>query len=1161
MNDPQGAPGVGTPQAPLLLVDDTPANILALQALLASAEHELVVAHSGREAVRLLEQRDFAVVLLDVQMPEMDGFETASLMKRIAGPGSQAPIIFVTGLDGSPRRVLRAYAEGGVDFIQKPLDPEIVRAKVSVFVELYRTRLRLVAEQARATRALQTMGELVFALADARSTEQVAAIIVEQCARVVQADACSLHVLDDGKTSLELRGHRGIAGELVAQIRRLDESSSPEAFAALRAGTGIWAETPEEYARLFPWLSAVKGSEGRAQAFWCLPLVMEGQAVGLLGMGFYAPRSFPRQERDLATTLAAQCGQALLRVIRREQEERARALLVTTLRSIGDAVIATDLEGRVTFLNGIAERLTGWSEADARGQRLEDVFAIHSEETRAASESPVTKVLREGTVVGLANHTVLRSRAGAEVPIDDSAAPIVDSTGAMLGVVLVFRDATPEKREQIRREFLARAGATLASSLDYRKTIAAVSQFAVPQLGDWCRVDLLEAGASAPQQVAVAHVDPDKTQLARALGEMYPPDPGAPRGAPAVIRSGQSELYPELPPALLEALAKDDEHLRILRGLKLESAMVVPLRGRERVLGAMTFVYADSGRRYTADDLGFAEEFARRAAMAIENAQAIEEARQTRQRYAALFEKSPFALALTSVATGLTVAVNQAFLDLFEVSRADVVGKINASLGTSDPGWRGELDAALREHGSVQGFEYLRQTSAGRPVRLSLNVDPVEVGGEAHLLTTIQDISIRTAQEQAIARALSSEKEARREAEAANLLKDEFLATMSHELRTPLNAILGWSSLLRQRGQDIKPSDRALATIERNAKAQARLIEDVLDVSRIITGKLRLDLQRVDVSAIVRASVEVVRPAAETKRVRLDADPAPQELSMVGDADRLQQIMWNLLSNAVKFTPSGGTVSVALGQSGSAVQIVVQDTGPGIAAEHLPFIFERFRQVDSSMTRKHGGLGLGLAIVRHLVELHGGSVAADSVGAGLGATFTVTLPVRALHASEARASAAAESEVERTRVASREGVSLSGVSVLVVDDDEDSRLLLESALSSLGAAVAVADCAEVAIAHLERHGVDVLISDIGMPGEDGLSLLRRVRQLGSPRARQVPAIALTAYARREDAARAAAAGYQSHITKPADLDTLVRTVARLATGSAPPAGADSSQDP
>jgi CheY-like chemotaxis protein len=368
------------------------------------------------------------------------------------------------------------------------------------------------------------------------------------------------------------------------------------------------------------------------------------------------------------------------------------------------------------------------------------------------------------------------------------------------------------------------------------------------------------------------------------------------------------------------------------------------------------------------------------------------------------------------------------------------------------------------------------------------------------------------------------------------------LATMSHELRTPLNAILGWASLLRRGARDADGLERGLATIERNALAQARLIEDVLDVSRIISGKLRLDVRRVDLVAIANAAADVVRPAAVARRVRLSVDAGPEsKVELVGDPDRLQQVIWNLLSNAVKFTPGDGAVMLSIDRQGSALRLVVSDTGAGIAPEHLPFVFERFRQVDSSTTRKYGGLGLGLAIVRHLVELHGGTVFAESAGPGRGATFTVDLPVRALDSQPPET--AAFGVVERAAEPSSASRRLLGVKVLVIDDDEDSRLLLQTALEGVGAWVRLADSAATAFSFLEQQRVDVVISDIGMPEEDGISLIRRLRAV--PVHQCLPAVALTAYARSEDVTRALEAGFQRHLAKPANIAELAQIVAEL----------------
>jgi len=527
----------------------------------------------------------------------------------------------------------------------------------------------------------------------------------------------------------------------------------------------------------------------------------------------------------------------------REALLHERELLATTLASIGDAVIVTDASGKVTFLNQVAQRLTGWAADEAAGQPLHAVFKILNEQTRASVEDPVGKVLRLGTVVGLANHTLLVRKDGTEIPIDDSAAPIRGSDGGLFGVVLVFRDFT--ERKQVERE-------------------------------------------------------------------------------------------------------------------------------RERLLA------------------------------------------------------------------------------------------------------------------------------------------------NAHA--------------------------ARVEAERAGRMKDEFLATLSHELRTPLNAILGYATLMRTYKMEQKEADEAVAIIERNARIQARLIDDLLDMNRIISGKIRLDLQTVRIEEIIEEALNTVRPSAEAKAIRLEKHNARKVDILRGDPARIQQIIWNLLSNAVKFTPAGGTVDVAVQQNGSSLDITVRDTGQGIEPEFLPFVFERFRQADATITRMHGGLGLGLSIVRQLVELHGGTVQARSSGKDQGASFTVSLPTASKISGDAtaRRSAILKSEPAVTATAA----DLSGIRALVVDDESDATTLAKRVLEERGAEVATAASCDEALAKLGENPFNLLISDLGMPEEDGYVLIRRVRALDGGN-RDILAIALTAFAREEDRERATAAGFNQHLAKPVEPATLIHAVASL----------------
>ncbi|HJP90703.1 MAG TPA: CHASE domain-containing protein [Pyrinomonadaceae bacterium] len=384
-------------------------------------------------------------------------------------------------------------------------------------------------------------------------------------------------------------------------------------------------------------------------------------------------------------------------------------------------------------------------------------------------------------------------------------------------------------------------------------------------------------------------------------------------------------------------------------------------------------------------------------------------------------------------------------------------------------------------------------------------------------------------------RLLKLERTAREAAEESNRLKDEFLATVSHELRTPLTAILGWSRLLEGDTLDDGGTQQALETICRNAKAQAQIVDDILDVSRIITGNLYLDLHPLEVAPVVENAINVVRPTAYAKGIKIQTyfDSAPAMIS--GDANRLQQVVWNLLSNAVKFTDSGGRVCVKVLLFGSTVEIKVSDTGHGINKEFLPYVFERFRQADSTTTRQHGGLGLGLAIARHLVEIHGGTISGESAGEGQGATFTIRLPL-------------VEPTVGARDVSQPVPVtqSLSGVNVLLVDDDSDTLTLMATALTRRQANVTAVSSAGEAIQVITQRRPDVLISDIAMPGEDGYGLIKKVRSLESGQAENIPAVAITAYAKEEDRKRALSSGFQIYLAKPIELAELISVVARAA---------------
>jgi PAS domain S-box-containing protein len=457
---------------------------------------------------------------------------------------------------------------------------------------------------------------------------------------------------------------------------------------------------------------------------------------------------------------------------------------------------------------------------------------------------------------------------------------------------------------------------------------------------------------------------------------------------------------------------------------------------------------------------------------------------------------------------------------------------------------------ALVEVGGLRGTEVLCRRKNSSSLELELWEAPLQdaSGAFGSTLYILADISARKEAEQERTELLNRAQAARLEAERTSRLKDEFLATLSHELRTPLNAILGWARLLHGGQLDPKTVSRAIDSVERNAKIQTKLVEDLLDVSRIITGKWRLETRPVDLCTSVESSIEAIRTTLETKEITLEKELDLRVGLVLADPSRLQQILWNLLSNAVKFTPKRGHIQVRVTREGASAAISVKDDGKGITEEFLPYVFERFRQADGSLTRKYGGLGLGLAIARHLTELHGGTIEVESAGENKGSVFTVKLPLLSEWISErptgevVRFPSAAAPEAAPPELS----IALKGLRILVVDDEPGSRELLLTLLGHCGAEVETGSSASQALAEVTRFKPDVLISDIEMPEQDGYSLVRQLRLLEDNLGQRIPAVALTAHARTEDRMQALAAGFDTHVCKPVEPAELVTVVASLA---------------
>jgi len=460
-----------------------------------------------------------------------------------------------------------------------------------------------------------------------------------------------------------------------------------------------------------------------------------------------------------------------------------------------------------------------------------------------------------------------------------------------------------------------------------------------------------------------------------------------------------------------------------------------------------------------------------------------------------------------------------------------------------------ENDRRIIDSRTAQVFEETVVTPLGRRIMLSSKAPWRDAEGHViGLIGISRDITERKRMEEELRQSeqnyrmlTESERAARSEAEQANRIKDEFLANLSHELRGPLNPILGWVQILQKGGVDEKTLRQGLEVIERNARRQTQLISDLLDMSRIISGKLRLDVRSCDLSAVLESAIESVATGAEAKSIRIEKilDPSTPVL---GDPSRLQQVFWNVLSNAVKFTPAGGKVQIAVRRINSHVEVTISDTGQGIKPDFLPYLFERFRQADSSAGKMQGGLGLGLPITKHLVELHGGTVAAESPGEGGGATFRVKLPILAVHFDQGEL---LEDRRAHAAALASDSVDLTGLKVLIVDDESDTRLVVSRLLGECGAEVIGAASAAEAMSILQTQKPDVLIGDIGMPEMDGYQMIKRIRSLPAAAGGEIPAIALTAFSRVEDRRRALLAGYQYHVGKPVEVSELTATIATI----------------
>ena len=818
-----------------------------------------------------------------------------------------------------------------------------------------------------------------------------------------------------------------------------------------------------------------------------------------------------------------------------ENLEHQKTLLEALTESVLDGIVILSNDGRLLHFN--QQFLDIWNfpaeVIDAKSDELALQWAA------GQTLNPAEFLARVNAVYGQPDANVRE-----ELPMKDGrvyerfGAPIF-SGERRLGWVWTFRNITARKRTEANLAFLAEISQELARLSTAREIIEAASSGIGKFLGvSNCIFAEIDTAANTAHVNYGWRAGDDAVdligsyRLSRFVSDDYR----------RTLTAGQAVVVRDVAREPLTA-----GHQAEFRQLKIGSFVNTPYIG-DGDLKFILGVYRSEPYDWRADEIALLGELLTRARTHVERARAEENLRESEARFRHVADAAPVLIWISDTTKQCTW-FNKMWLEF----TGQTLERECGGDGWTDGIHAEDFDRARETYfAAFEGresfsLEYRRRHRGGEYCWLLDNGVPrfAPDGDFLGYIGSCVDIDARKRSETEREKLLESEQESRRQAENANRLKDEFLATLSHELRTPLNAILGWSQVLQSRSLGEIETVKALATIERNARAQSQLIDDILDVSRIVTGKLRLDVRAVDLADVITAAAEAARPAAEAKDIRLQILLDPQAGVISGDPNRLQQIVWNLLSNAVKFTPKGGRVQIRLERVNSHVEIVLSDTGKGIEAEFLPFVFDRFRQSDGSMTRRHGGLGLGLAIVRQLVELHGGTASVESAGAGQGATFRVNLPLLPVRSEP-------ETIVPRVHPRAETGAALdcppelSGLRVLLVDDEADSRELLELVLNSCGAWVAAAASAAEAFELIQTMRFDVLISDIGMPDEDGFSLVGKIRKLPKERGGRVPAAALTAYARAEDRVQALRAGFQMHVAKPVEPSELVAVIANLA---------------
>ncbi len=838
-----------------------------------------------------------------------------------------------------------------------------------------------------------------------------------------------------------------------------------------------------------------------------------------------------------------------------QTEDQYRRQLEAVCNNATVALFIMNEEQGCVYMNPAGEHLTGFTMAEMQNKSLHAM--IHHTHPDGSpypqKECPIYRAFPQQSQQQ--GEEMFVHKDGHFYPVAFKANPIREN-GHVVGTILELRDTRQEKQDEAEKmrllqlekdareesETLYALGQTLSAELDLQKLVQEVTDVATEltgaQFGSFF-YNLIDEQGESYTLYAISGVPRERFSsfpMPRATTLFGPTFRGE-----GVVRIADVRADPRY--------GNNDPYYGMPQGhLPVVSYLAVSVISRSgEVLGGLFFGHSQAGV-FTERHERLVQGLAGQTAIAVDNANLFQSVRYESARAESAYEQTN---SLLESITDAFFALDSEWRFIYVNQNMESVVGLNSSQLLGHNIWDVFPEAAR-----LQFYDQYHQALSEQiPVVfeefyppldkwLSVRAYPLHGG----LSVFFHDVTERKNFEKERAGLLAQEKKARQDAEQANRTKDEFLATLSHELRTPLNAIIGWASLIDDERLTEEEKARGIETIRRNANLQAQLIEDILDVSRIITGKLRLEVRSIELSSIIEGAVESVLPAAQAKSIRLQRVLDSGTSLVSGDPNRLQQVVWNLLTNAIKFTPKGGRVQIRLERINSHIEIVVNDTGTGISPEVLPYVFERFRQADSSSTRSYGGLGLGLAIVRHIVDMHGGSVEAESAGKDQGATFTVKLPLMATRLVDSPPTAG-EERIHPTASTSPHFIcpsELEGLHVLVVDDDEDARRLLRTVLERCNARVTTATTVAEALRSLQALAPDVLVSDLGMPGEDGYALIRQVRQLTPEQGGQIPAAALTAYARVEDRLQVLRSGFQIHLPKPIEPAELVAVVANLA---------------